>query len=87
MLGDIKEGDMKRQRYGGYPIWRCRKCSILFMDTKWMSALNLPDRNCTSNLALYDGEHWHYSMTYKGHPCKDGGVGLADFIGLSPTKV
>jgi len=78
---------MKRKKVGGYPTWKCRRCGDIFTDPTKRFAIDVPDYNCSSRLVLYDGENWYYMQQEKPHYCKDLGIGLADFIGLSPDKI
>ena len=75
---------MKKQKRGGYATWKCRRCEVVFTDIRKMTLFELLGRDCTKELALYDGKDWHYRMQGNVHLCKDQGIGLADFIGLSP---
>lgn len=78
---------MKRVKHGGYAQWKCRRCSTLFLEGNKKQVINFTERNCNSEVALYDGEHWYYMMMYRPHYCPDAGIGVAVFQGLSPTKV
>jgi len=77
---------MKRRQYGGYPTWKCRRCGLVFMEKGKRYVVDVPNHTCMSRLVLYDGERWHYMMQQKPHMCEDYGIGLADFIGLSPIQ-
>jgi len=82
----------KKITRGGYPTWRCRRCGVLYTapglsgEGKYR-AIELPNDNCTSDVILHADGGSAYMELYQPHYCKDQGIGIADFIGLSPNKI
>lgn len=79
---------MKRKAQGGYPTWQCRKCGGVFTAGFGLGYRRASDIDIYHHsLAVHDDNGWHHNVLYRTHKCQDGGEGLADFIGLSPSKL
>jgi len=55
----------KPLKRGGYEQWKCRRCNVQYTEGSKKQAINFRDNNCSSEVALFDGDNWHYMMMFQ----------------------
>ena len=75
----------------GYPLYKCRNCEARFTDPdrnrlEYSSLQSHVDNYMLQSVTIYTGEGWHRVPVLLGHKCSASSVGVADLIGLWPTR-